>query len=269
MSDTKNMTPLPPEPTEPGWYRTSGLANWMIYARNEDGAWTAMALNGLATVVTDWGYIGQQGPVELMAAYPATVVPEVGTPFEFTSRNGEELTLHAAVFEALGAASTCWKPGTGDAVFDDRRAKEVGNKLIDFIQVQANPELLVTDEGGNMRPLFLAHALEDAAERVYKVNLANGWFEDDRTVGDDIALLHSEVSEMLEAYRDGGLEDQTVQAEVHGKPVKPEGFGSEAADLLIRLLDTVKRRKVNLAWEFERKLGYNATRGHKHGGKNL
>lgn len=118
----------------------------------------------------------------------------------------------------------------------------------------------------------LSAALEDAQERVYAVNVANGWFEDDRTVGDDIALLHSEASEMLEAYRDGGLADQTtVQGDDWPEymPVKPEGFGSEAADVLIRLLDTCKRRGVDLAFEFERKLAFNITRGHKHGGKSL
>lgn len=121
----------------------------------------------------------------------------------------------------------------------------------------------------------LTEALADAAERVYEVNEANGWFEEDRTVGDDLALLHSEVSEMLEAYRDTGLEDATappIQAGEDPAVVvlqKPEGFGSEAADVLVRLLDTCKRRGVDLGYEFERKLAYNATRGHRHGGKRL
>lgn len=124
----------------------------------------------------------------------------------------------------------------------------------------------------------LASALRDAQDRVYAANEANGWFEDDRTVGDDIALLHSEASEMLEAYRDGGLADQTKEVEHHdlGAGVagvtilpKPEGFGSEAADVFIRLLDTCKRRGVDLAFEFERKLSWNQARGHRHGGKNL
>lgn len=118
-------------------------------------------------------------------------------------------------------------------------------------------------------PAVLAIALHHAAERVYGVNQANGWFDDERTVGDDIALLHSEVSEMLEAYRDGGLADQTATPHQAGSIPKPEGFGSEAADVLIRLLDTCKRRGVDLAGEFERKLAYNGTRGHRHGGKIL
>lgn len=124
----------------------------------------------------------------------------------------------------------------------------------------------------------LADALNTAAEDVEIVNRANGWYETDRTVGDDIALLHSEASEMLEAYRDHGFEDATREPEVYGQlddgtelrsNPKPEGFGSEAADVLIRLLDTCRRRNINLAWEFERKLEFNTTRGHRHGNKNL
>lgn len=113
-------------------------------------------------------------------------------------------------------------------------------------------------------------ALLDAQNRVYAVNEANGWFEEGRTVGDDIALIHSEASEMLEAYREGGLADQTKPG-YEGDEIlmKPEGFGSEAADVLIRLLDTCERRGVDLAYEFERKLEYNKSRGHRHGGKLL
>ena len=124
----------------------------------------------------------------------------------------------------------------------------------------------------------LTHELYQAAEQVREVNEANGWFEEQRSVGEDIALLHSEASEMLEAYREHGLADMTGEVHelhaVNGQmvqaiPPKPEGFGSEAADVLIRLLDTCTRRGVNLGWEFPRKLTYNAPRGHRHGGKRV
>lgn len=116
-----------------------------------------------------------------------------------------------------------------------------------------------------VRESMIDEVLAAMADEVEAVNRANGWFESDRSVGEDIALLHSEASEMLEAYRDHGLDD--VTADEPG--AKPEGFGSEAADVLVRLLDTCKRRKIDLGFEFRRKLEHNRSRGYRHGGKNL
>lgn len=116
---------------------------------------------------------------------------------------------------------------------------------------------------------------------VREINEANGWYDADRTFGDEIALLHSEVSEMLEAFRSWGLRDATERREfdtvtVHvmdgsGKLTlpKPEGVGSEAADVFIRLLDLCERHGIDLRAEYVRKAAYNRTRGYKHGGKSL
>lgn len=112
-------------------------------------------------------------------------------------------------------------------------------------------------------------------ELVTLVNRANGWYDSERTFGDDIALLHSEVSEAFEAYRSWHIDDMTIQECVmdiegeHGVDhiCKPEGVGSELADILVRLLDTCERYKIDLEAEFNRKMEYNATRGYKHGNK--
>ena len=135
-----------------------------------------------------------------------------------------------------------------------------------------------------VQPLTLAAMQRE----VFEVNHANGWFDDDRDFAADVALLHTEVSEMFEAYRDHQLEDPTeiptcdcpvttsgVRGMHHStecaifRPVKPEGVGSEAADVLIRLLDTCERRGINLEAEYKRKLAFNKTRGYKHGGKHV
>jgi hypothetical protein len=41
--------------------------------------------------------------------------------------------LNEAVMMALGAASVCWDPDTGDAVFDSGRAEQIGKELIGIV----------------------------------------------------------------------------------------------------------------------------------------
>ena len=86
---------------------------------------------------------------------------------------------------------------------------------------------------------------------IYLVNQANGWFEDDRPFSADIALLHSEVSEAYEGFRNNDT------ANAH----------EELADVFIRLLDTCERHGVDLVAETISKIHKNAQRGYRHGGK--
>lgn len=99
---------------------------------------------------------------------------------------------------------------------------------------------------------------------VFANNVAHGWYCQSRSFGEEVALLHSEVSEMLEAYRDGDM--VTYLREGDDKPL---GMPSEAADVLIRLLDLCQRHSVNLEEEYEIKMKYNRTRPMRHGGKAL
>lgn len=136
------------------------------------------------------------------------------------------------------------------------------------------------------------NVLRQMAADVREVNEANGWFDGDRSVGDGMALLHEEVAEAFSAWRKHGFADR-IEAMPHyfqeahcarcganredayrnddmicGVP-KPEGYGSELADVLIRLLDQADRDGVDLVAEFERKLAYNATRGYRHGNRRV
>lgn len=125
---------------------------------------------------------------------------------------------------------------------------------------------------------------ETLAEMVNEVtanNEAHGWHDESRTMGDEVALLHSEVSEMFEEWRDGrvttlfeykhpdGTKYIHTMSPLDGVLGKPIGVPSEAADILIRLLDFCGRYNIDLGDEYIRKMTYNRTRPFKHGGKKL
>lgn len=103
--------------------------------------------------------------------------------------------------------------------------------------------------------------IQRMTREVRSLNMRLGWREGNNTFGDYIALLHSEVSEALEAFREWKLRDATEG--------KPEGVGSELADVLIRLLDMCDVYSIDLEQEYRRKMAYNATRPYQHGGKAL
>lgn len=74
--------------------------------------------------------------------------------------------------------------------------------------------------------------LVQMTDETREIQTEKGWREPGKTYGDYIALMHTEVGEMTDAFRAWGLTDAT------GVDGKPEGVGSELADVLIRLLDT-------------------------------
>lgn len=141
--------------------------------------------------------------------------------------------------------------------------------------------------------LTVPHSLAEQAEEIYAWAVSKGWEPDtDRTFGDECALMTSEVSEALEAYRDHEMNayvtvprtvlvdgrvfqvaaDKTdvyyVENQEYGI-YKPEGVPSELADLYIRLLHYAHKHKIDLQAEVDAKMAYNTTRPWRHGGRNL
>lgn len=121
----------------------------------------------------------------------------------------------------------------------------------------------------------LVSALATAEQEVTDWCIDKGWYDKPVSFLEAMALLHSEVSEAVEAYREHELDPfhsvgHIVSAEDEAPvryAVKPEGVGSELADVFIRLLDDCARFHVDLAVEYRRKMDYNKTRPYRHGGK--
>lgn len=110
--------------------------------------------------------------------------------------------------------------------------------------------------------------LNELAEEIYEINVANGWFTEERSFGDDIALLHSEVSEAYEEYRKGSPISYCYSERITlDGQTKPLGIPSELADIIVRVLDTAKRYDIDMDKIMAEKLAYNRTRGFRHGGK--
>lgn len=102
-----------------------------------------------------------------------------------------------------------------------------------------------------------------------EVNIANGWHDKPVSIPEHVALLHSEVSELFEAYRKGALTHPCDKAEkMKGLGMEPlSNIEEEVADILIRALDLCSRNGLDPETICLSKLAYNASRGHRHGGK--
>lgn len=78
--------------------------------------------------------------------------------------------------------------------------------------------------------------------------------------GNRIALIHGELFEAHEEYRNGrGFEPRV------GPTGKPEGVPSELADVVIRVADLCGVHGIDLQSAVETKLAYNRTRPFRHG----
>jgi hypothetical protein len=79
-------------------------------------------------------------------------------------------------------------------------------------------------------------------------------------IPEKICLMHSELSEALEEYR----QDPFVLKRYYNGD-KPEGFGIELADCIIRILDTCGAFGIDIDACVNAKMMYNRTRPYKHG----
>jgi NTP pyrophosphatase (non-canonical NTP hydrolase) len=123
--------------------------------------------------------------------------------------------------------------------------------------------------------------INDIASRIHATAVDKGWWNEElhegrpRNDAECIALMHSELSEALEALRSGS---QIRNANAFGESSPLLGKRSEHipdflaieeeyADVIIRILDHAHMRGWNIGGALAAKMKFNETRPYKHGGK--
>ncbi len=111
-----------------------------------------------------------------------------------------------------------------------------------------------------MNPIAI-NELKYIQEVIHNTAKEKGWWDTPREDGTLIALMHSELSEALEAARHGNPADDKI----------PEfkGVEAELADIIIRILDYAEGGGHRVIEALDAKMQMNMGRSYKHGGKEF
>lgn len=142
---------------------------------------------------------------------------------------------------------------------NDNLRKMVNAKILTGHEKSSYKQITISDHGEFEQEVYLSNnnklkkslTLPQWQAKVHKLAVANGWWETDRPIPELLCLMHSEISEALEAYR---VNDSA-------------NFNEELADLAIRLMDLCEGMGINLEEEVAKKHEINLKRPYRHGGK--
>ena len=128
--------------------------------------------------------------------------------------------------------------------------------------------------------------INELAREVHQNARNKGFFDSEKNIGEMLCLIHSEVSEALEADRKdkhtnvseivlGGLSDKNYghtfnddeYFKHHFNVLVKDTFEDELADIMIRVIDLAAFKGVDLEKHIKAKMRFNSLREHKHGKK--
>lgn len=128
--------------------------------------------------------------------------------------------------------------------------------------------------------------LNDLAKAIHANNVEKGFYEKEKNIGEMLCLIHSEVSEALEADRKGrycdihpimlgGIANANYGYTFHDDKVAKEHyelyikgtFEEEMADIFIRVLDMCAYKGIDIVAHVSAKIRYNKSREKYHGKK--
>lgn len=126
---------------------------------------------------------------------------------------------------------------------------------VDFVEELDSPEEYKERAG------MFAELWGWVEKKIVRTNRLKGWLSRERRDAEIVALIHSEVSECLEALRHDNPNSDHV----------PEisGAEEELADVIIRIMDFAHLKKWNIPKALFLKMEYNKTRPYMHGGKKF
>ena len=104
--------------------------------------------------------------------------------------------------------------------------------------------------------------INSLTKKAHQNAIAHGWWNEERSFGEIIALMHSELSEALEYARvnPNALSDHIPEF---------TGIEEELADVIIRIFDYAGKEDLRLGEAIFEKMKYNKTRPYKHGNKKF
>ena len=107
--------------------------------------------------------------------------------------------------------------------------------------------------------------INEVAKEIHENAVAHGWWDEERGFPEVLALIHSEVSEALEEYRNGHGATEIYFSDSG----KPEGIPTELADVIIRVLDYCGYAGIDIDAAISQKHEYNKSRPYRNGGKKV